>query len=218
MPIEKDCETCGVTFETYPSVDKRFCSVDCFAERDEGPWNKNGDYQDCEQCGETFYASPSEDRRFCSRDCFYAWRRETGEISGERNPQWKPKVELVCEWCEEPFRVVPSQDHRIYCSIDCLSAWRASRTGREHPLYKHNSRSFYHAIRKGLPGPAWSHLRETELEERCRVCGGEERLTLHHIVPVLGGGTNERWNLLTVCGPCHGAAEKFARFVGESVL
>lgn len=38
---------------------------------------------------------------------------------------------------------------------------------------------------------------------RCRSCGGDRTLDVHHILPVKHGGTNLSANLKTLCRKCH---------------
>jgi 5-methylcytosine-specific restriction endonuclease McrA len=38
---------------------------------------------------------------------------------------------------------------------------------------------------------------------RCRGCGGDQFLEMHHIVPVLEFGSNDDDNLLILCRECH---------------
>lgn len=57
---------------------------------------------------------------------------------GEKNPNWKKKVTLVCEWCGKEFEVIPSHaDYRRFCSKKCLGEWRSKkRSGRNSPHWK----------------------------------------------------------------------------------
>ena len=36
-------------------------------------------------------------------------------------------------------------------------------------------------------------------------------LDVHHIVPILSGGTNAGWNLISLCSECHKTAEEHTR-------
>lgn len=44
-----------------------------------------------------------------------------------------------------------------------------------------------------------------QLGKYCHVCGDTEVLHIHHIVPLVAGGTNDIWNLLVLCDRCHRA-------------
>lgn len=39
----------------------------------------------------------------------------------------------------------------------------------------------------------------------CELCGSRRNLDVHHIIPVVYGGTDEEDNLIVVCKHCHGA-------------
>lgn len=57
---------------------------------------------------------------------------------------------------------------------------------------------------------AWKKLREEVLERdgcRCMNCSSEQRLEVHHIVPLSAGGANEPSNLITLCKKCHTKSE-----------
>ena len=41
--------------------------------------------------------------------------------------------------------------------------------------------------------------------KRCEMCGSEEGLEVHHIIPVSCGGSDDESNLKVLCGKCHTA-------------
>jgi len=91
-------------------------------------------------------------------------------------------------------------------------------TGQDHPNWR-GGKSLYHAIVAQLPGPSWRTLRKQHRGNDCEMCGSSDReLHLHHIVPVLSGGTNEPWNFLTLCQECHTAVEWRTREFADPVL
>lgn len=94
----------------------------------------------------------------------------------------------------------------------------AGVTGQDHPGWR-GGKSLYHAVVRQLHGPSWNTIRERHRGGECEMCGTSEReLHLHHIVPVLAGGTNEPWNFLTLCEECHTAAEWRTREFADPVL
>lgn len=66
---------------------------------------------ECNHCGAEYEPGDNTTGKYCSRECHKADQR-TG------------RVELVCEECEEPFRVPPSEADKKYCSMDCYGAAR----------------------------------------------------------------------------------------------
>lgn len=90
----------------------------------------------------------------------------------------------------------------------------AGVTGQDHPKWR-GGKSIYDAVKKQLPGDSWRQ-KKVEAKERddntCQMCGASEcKLDSHHIVPIMAGGTNEFWNLITLCESCHTAVEQHTR-------
>jgi len=53
---------------------------------------------------------------------------------------------------------------------------------------------------------------------KCEMCGAGDGLELHHIVPVMAGGTHDQFNVRLLCRTCHGKAESYLREVaGEHI-
>ena len=51
-----------------------------------------------------------------------------------------------------------------------------------------------------------SEIREKVFEKHgrfCNMCGSEQNLQMHHIIPIRNGGTNELENLIPLCKNCH---------------
>lgn len=173
----------------------------------------------CEQCDETFSRSPGDktdsDNEFCSQDCYHAWNKETGALSGENNPLYKERLEKVCESCGESYTVYPVHSESRFCSAPCRHEWLRTRTGPEHPLWE-GGVNWYRSIRSALGPAGWKTLRKQNLVNECELCGshespGDRGLSLHHIVPVLYGGTNSPDNFMTLCEPCHSKVESYIK-------
>jgi len=82
-------------------------------------------------------------------------------------------------------------------------------TGQDHHGWT-GGKSLYDALKKQLPGRSWYSIRETERADQCYKCGcSDGRLSIHHIVPVMAGGTNGEYNRMTLCEECHGVVEAF---------
>lgn len=79
-------------------------------------------------------------------------------------------------------------------------------TGQDSPTWL-GGRSVYGAIKKQFHGQSWEDDREQHLADECRVCGDESELVLHHIIPIMAGGTNDSYNYMTLCRSCHGTVE-----------
>lgn len=95
----------------------------------------------------------------------------------------------------------------------------AGVTGQDHPGWR-GGKSVYDAVKKLLGDESWATTRNRIRDQAgggCEMCGRpaveiEHRdLDVHHIVPLLCGGTNEDWNLLALCDSCHHRAEWYTR-------
>lgn len=63
----------------------------------------------------------------------------------------------------------------------------------------------------------WSRQRIKALNRdkcKCRRCGAEESLDIHHVVPFRKVRHNNLWNLVTLCGNCHKEMENRYERVG----
>jgi len=110
---------------------------------------------------------------------------------------------------DNPMGGVTGEDHHMY-----------GVTGEDHPSYgitgqDHHSwrggKDVYDALKKQLHGPSWETLKKRQRGDECKMCGATDDLHLHHIVPLLSGGTNGPFNLLTLCRSCHTKVESFTR-------
>lgn len=84
------------------------------------------------------------------------------------------------------------------------------RTGQDSPLWR-GGQSLYFAIQRQLDTPSWKTVRNRYRGDECHSCGSTGELDLHHIIPILSGGTNGEYNLMTLCPECHGKAEAHTR-------
>jgi hypothetical protein len=66
---------------------------------------------------------------------------------------------------------------------------------------------------KAKYGDDWPKIRETILirdGRRCRICGKNKSLHIHHIIAFKISHSNESLNLVSVCRSCHRKVENFA--------
>src|SRR5262245_2294746 len=88
--IERQCQHCGKTYRTFPSIRLKYCSSACT-----GAAKVRAVEVPCEVCRKPFRRYPSRPRRYCSKSCA---RRAlnlteanpsfTRDISGEKNPMY----------------------------------------------------------------------------------------------------------------------------------
>lgn len=96
---------------------------------------------------------------------------------------------------------------------------------QDNPNWR-GGRSIYDAVRRLLADVAWDEIRERILERdshRCRLCGkpseqAHNGLDVHHIVPIMAGGTHGEWNLLAVCNSCHSKTERYTEDLFPDLL
>lgn len=227
-PTHLLCEYCGEEYSVKPShaEESRFCSREClYAWRSENhsgqgsPLSKEKVALECEWCGEERLVKPSiADRsRFCSYECMGKWRSATQ--TGENNPVWKDDVEVECKQCGDAYSVVPARAEKTsFYSPQCRWDWLSeNKSGQDSPHWRPGA-GLREELRLLLPGPSWRRIREKHLGTECALCGVEDQLHLHHIIPILAGGTHHPDNLLTLCISCHNCAEAFVRPYVEYIL
>lgn len=89
--VQRTCQTCGKTYDTYPSVKPKYCSAACA-----GKAKRRGREKKCKRCGKGFWIAPSNHaREYCSKSCARSALNQTSanpayrrDISGEKNPMY----------------------------------------------------------------------------------------------------------------------------------
>ncbi|MFB9324284.1 HNH endonuclease, partial [Cryptosporangium minutisporangium] len=86
------------------------------------------------------------------------------------------------------------------------------RTGQDHPNWR-GGKPIYEAVKAQLK-PSFSTVKDDYRDDHCELCGVDEngrKHDVHHIVPIMAGGTNDEWNMMTLCRDCHGTVEWYSR-------
>jgi transposase-like protein len=102
-----------------------FCSRECTQTRFE---------KKCEICGKSFYNEPCREKigrgRYCSKICFnlsmkgrHLTKEHINKIltSRQKSMTKRPKINKICEYCKNKFKVIYKERDRIYCSHKCYS-------------------------------------------------------------------------------------------------
>lgn len=210
------CDWCGETFRRPLSnmAKHNFCSKEC-----SNAWQRSGvapkgeqhhQYTQvqarCDYCGKMFSRRPHKIKaakhHYCSRECslLASSKRMNIELKGSHVP---------CETCGKPVYRTPchlKRESKTFCSFDCRSLWYSENfSGPNSPQYKHGLSS---SMRYGREWPAISRRIQARDGNKCVVCGSKERLVAHHVIPVYEWRSpeeaHEEWNLITLCGSCHG--------------
>jgi hypothetical protein len=159
----------------------------------------------CVECRRKFNTLPSrvaDPRRgkFCSREC---WLK-----------RWKAKkIKLSCHQCHRKFeRSLPQYRHkaekrgdkRVFCSTECLKAWRASD---DYPTRRHPEAHVGYSRR---PHKKWSEEGFAG-EPHCAVCGvaggAADHIVSISVILKLGIPVERAYmpeNRMTLCGGHHG--------------
>lgn len=110
MAVERNCDWCGSSFETYQSQSKRFCSMDCrdkwMSSEFSGDGNPNHGAEkqslECDHCGEEFERREKEytgEKVFCSMECWVGFQEENREY--DPTPYWSAKWRKVRKEVQE---------------------------------------------------------------------------------------------------------------------
>lgn len=188
------CEVCGEEFHTNQNPeDRKTCSRECSTELQRK-------YTTCKNCGEDFTGQSNMSAGdFCSRECHSEYNQTT----------------VTCEWCGLEETVPQSRSEYKFCSMGCKGAAQSERQqGRDNPYWR-GGRDFYTRVRANLSDESWRSIAAQARQKHgfeCYKCGKSQeehpkKLEVHHIIPVMDGGTNGLWNLIPLCSTCHKTVE-----------
>jgi len=214
------CDYCDKEFERRQSKasdsGRVFCSNECQAASKKARDNPTVVTATCDVCGDSFKrrknALERYDGTYCSDDC--------------KGVDYSIEREIVeCANCGNSVKRYPSVVERYeehYCSDSCR--WD-NFTGMNHPQWS-GGESLRMAFRRGLDGCRWDVVRGRIRQERpaeCQLCGRrhdspEQHLQLHHIIPIMAGGSHHPDNLMFLCAGCHRTVESFTRDVLNHVV
>lgn len=121
---------------------------------------------------------------------------------------WEDYPEQAQEWAKEHASLgTPARNENGMTGV----------TGQDHPHWR-GGKSIYDAVKKQLR-PSFATVKDDYRSEECYSCGESDcKLDVHHIIPILSGGTNGEWNMMTLCESCHSQVEWFTRDLVEPVL
>lgn len=174
---ERVCPGCGKDIsEEFAS--KKYCSTACRS------WVKNGNTElrvlntNCVRCG-TQFASFRAGKKYCSVTC----KKMAGnERRGPSNAE----------------RYLRERDHRLSF---------AKRYAMLHPEVGQAAKRRRKALLGGngsyrFSGKDWKKCLARH-GNRCAYCGGTEKLSMDHVVPVTKGGTHGAGNIVPACMSCN---------------
>lgn len=215
-----ECEFCGSEYnvEKEKTESSRFCSRECQHDAMETDLHPNLTRKEvsCANCGGSVTTTRKQredfNAHYCNSDCMYEHR--TGEDHHNYN-----SVKIECNECGEVLERNKSHVGELgaFCSHDCYASYLSREwTGRNSPNWR-GGVSTVGVVRTLLGEDSWNKTAERARKRagrECKICGEKptsKKLDVHHIVPVVAGGTNEMWNLLVLCDSCHAVAEAHTR-------
>lgn len=210
------CPECGNEYDTETGMKKHY------GRQHEG--SLAGVAVKCDWCGDTFRKKKSNvhNTNFCCKEHHAEWQSEN--ITGELTNLWEGGPETVsCDWCEKEFERKPSHvRENVFCSQECHGKWQSENLNGQDNHAWNGGVDTYRALRAQLPGN-WDKIKERVRERdayECQMCGADQSdlsraLDVHHIVPIMSGGTHGEWNLISLCLDCHQSAESVTREVIE---
>lgn len=152
--------------------------------------------------------NPSEAKELVWKDVDEDERKERMAETRKSLPEYDDEEHPLVRWRKEN----PNEAAEVYAKARREGPLAREEngmkgvTGQDSPTWL-GGRSAYDAVKKQLHGPSWAAEREQYLADECRVCDAKEDLTLHHIVPLMAGGTNGEYNYMTLCRSCHKSIE-----------
>ncbi len=92
----------------------------------------------CDFCNSIFFDWKSQNKKYCSLECrneSYVGKfsplkgKKNPKLAGENNPNWKPKIKLVCEQCENNFEVCLSYAklNPKFCCYECKVIYQTGK-------------------------------------------------------------------------------------------
>lgn len=235
-----ECDYCGSEKRTQPSRaetnEHHFCDETCegawrsikFSGRGGPGWTGGRETVQCHQCGADVKRYRREieiaQRNFCDADCRGQWRSENWEI--QDLPRWNGgPLSISCHQCGVIFqrkRSQVGQADRQFCGRECFGIWRSEfQRGSNNPSWAGGT-VIRKAVRNQIGNAPWRDVATDFRGPNCELCGTPETsdnraLSIHHIVPIMAGGTNEGELLMTLCNGCHRKVEAYTRQFVEPV-
>ena len=175
----------------------------------------------CLLCGNEFeWQSSKSNQKYCSAEC---------RISAYAKNQKPIRIEKKkCCFCGKDFEWKSSTPNQKFCTKDCRDSYYRTKTKLNTQnaklracVYSIVSSLIFKSTEEGEVfggryidywklGDIPEKTREAVLDRdqyKCRICGKETSLDIHHIIKRITGGSHDVDNLITLCRSCHRAIE-----------
>ena len=226
--IEKrNCHFCGKEFEWGSrKTSRKYCSPECRrAALAKNQKSVQIQMRKCCFCGKEFrWSSSKPNQKYCSSECRRAYQK-----ANSVNKQKTIRIEKrKCAFCGKDFEWNSSKPNQKYCTKDCRDSYYRINTKlntqnailRDH-IYLIVSSLIHKSLEEGENyngkyldywklGDIPERTRETVFSRdqyKCRICGKDTSLDIHHIIKRINGGSHDIDNLITLCKSCHRAIE-----------
>lgn len=159
---------------------------------------------DCAICGEVFEYYPKNKEGIICPECVSNGKQ--GQYLSEKiSEKLSEIVSIKCPQCGKEEDVPKSDSYRTFCSKECVNKDKSERmTGKNNPRFVDGESSGSDYDRE------WRAVRDKVLKrdgKQCVVCGDNEKLHVHHIIPVRSfdeeGNAHYLENAVSLCPSCH---------------
>lgn len=199
--IKLSCKYCQKKFFGRPNT--LYCSQNCCV-----LWNrykktkKEMHTKKCPWCNTIFLAKRSNDI-FCSNKC-REYNRRYKEKEKRKFFQLKTqkKAKKRCAWCNNEFSLERA-NQRCCCSV-CYEKYYDYHS-RDGDKARERARKYYKNNRDKIMANNYniSFKNYKEITTKCVICGFDEIVDCHHIIPIKEGGKNELNNYVGLCPNHH---------------
>jgi hypothetical protein len=200
------CKQCKKEFVPC-RTNQKFCSRKCYgqyreiiAKENDRPYNRVSKQKICPICRKSFWEYPSRIKNTCSRKC------SAKLISGDGNPNFKPKIKVPCLFCGKEMDVLPCLIHRKhFCDKECQYEWRSKNIRGEKVHNWKGGKGFGKYCPK-FNFPFKERVR-IFFKRKCFVCGCEEISERHHVHHIHFNPKaccdNSQREFVILCRSCH---------------
>lgn len=166
--------------------------LEAFNRQPSGPFGRTSRCRECLRANR----DPVKNRAHAKR-----WAQQNPDRVRENIRRWNR---------ENADHVRRSQQRRYYLNYDRIRAqqeeWIRAHPGARADYSRRRRAREFNTATSMLGGHSTAYMRHVQAElltGRCFYCGGSDRLTIDHVVPLSRGGLHHPENLVAACFPCN---------------
>ena len=190
---EKKCEYCGKSFLQKRS-NQKYCSDKCRSKiNNERLKNKVYEYK-CPNCGKEFSSKVKLKESFCKEECKneYKYKENLRELTEDLNDNLERRKDNLAK-------------NVIWDMVKLIVSKIISESGDTKSVF---GRSLNYWNLSDIPKDTKEFVLQRD-EYKCKVCGRNTNLHIHHKTKRIDGGDHSPSNLVTLCASCHRYVETF---------